>query len=408
MPLSNEAVPVSDEAVELLAALVAVPTESNTPNAALTDLIAERADGAGAAVNRLEGPAGRANLHLRFGPEAPGGVLLSGHTDVVPAGSGWTTDPYTLNVAGDRLLGRGTADMKGFIACLLTVATGADTSKWTAPLHVGLSYDEEIGCVGVASLLQMLADDPLVAPAIVVVGEPTGLTLRTSHSGKVSYTVRARCVPGHSSLSPTRTNALDQIVAVARAVIDANTLAADSGASTNVGTLHAGSAVNVLAASAELSFECRHRHGCDPADILSGAWSQVETAQAALRGLNGSVEVVCDARYPALNTPQDHPQVRFLAELSGRDCTGHLPFGCEAGLYAESLGVPAVVFGPGHIENAHRPDEFVTTNQLIETCSTLKAVIDGYCAPHRRMSTAQTAAPRPAGTERPTPARSTP
>lgn len=375
--------PVSlcDEAVDLLAALVAFPTESRTPNAALIDLVAERAAGAGAAVQRVEGPAGRANLHLRFGPEAPGGVLVCGHTDVVAAGPGWATDPYTLTARGDRLMGRGTADMKGFIACALTAAIRCDPSGWTAPLHVGLSYDEEIGCAGVASLLERLAGDPLVAPAIVVVGEPTGLTLRTSHAGKVTYTVRAGCAPGHSSLAPTRTNALDQIVAVARAVIEVNARAAELGASTNVGTLHAGAAVNVLAASAELSFECRHRRSCDPDEVLAGVWAQVEAARAALAGLEGAVEVACDARYPALDTPEDHPEVRFLSEAIGRDRAGHLGFGCEAGLYAESLSVPAVVFGPGDIGDAHRPDEYVTRDQLAGACTALTDIVGAYCTP---------------------------
>ena len=304
-----------DEAVELLAALVAFPTESRTPNAALIDLVAERAAEVGAAVYRVDGPAGRSNLHLRFGPEAPGGVLVCGHTDVVAAGPGWATDPYTLTACRDRLFGRGTADMKGFIACALVAAFGCDPSGWSAPLHMGLSYDEEVGCAGVGSLLQRLAGDPLVAPAVVVVGEPTGLTLRTSHAGKVAYTVRAGCIPGHSSLAPTRTNALDQIVAVARAVIEVNARAAELGASTNVGTLHAGTAVNVLAPSAELSFECRHRRSCDPEEILADVWAQVAVARGALAGLEGAVEVVCDARYPALHTSEDHPEVKFLAEV---------------------------------------------------------------------------------------------
>lgn len=368
-----------DEAVELLAALVALPTESRTPNAALIDLVVERAAEAGAAVHRVEGPPGRSNLHLRFGPEAPGGVLVCGHTDVVAAGPGWATDPYTLTACGDRLLGRGTADMKGFIACALAAAMRCDPSGWTAPLHVGLSYDEEIGCAGVGSLLQRLAEDPFVAPAIVVVGEPTGLTLRTSHAGKVAYTVRAGCVPGHSSLAPTRTNALDQIVAVARTVIEVNARAAELGASTNVGTMHAGAAVNVLAPSAEITFECRHLQSCDPDEILADVWAQVEIARAALAGLEGAVEVTGDARYPALHTSEDHPEVRFIAEVIGRDCAGPLPFGCEAGLYAESLSVPAVVFGPGHIGDAHRPDEFVTTDQIVGACTALTAIIGAYC-----------------------------
>lgn len=384
-----------DEVVDLLAALVALPTESRSSNAALIDLVAERASDVGAAVRRVDGPAGRANLHLRFGPEATGGVLLSGHTDVVPAGSGWATDPYTLTVNGDRLLGRGTADMKGFIACALVVATHEASSHWTAPLHLCLSYDEEIGCVGVASLLAQLAADPFVAPEIVVVGEPTGLTLRTSHAGKAAYTVRASCVSGHSSLAATRTNALNEMVAVARTVIDVNTKAAHLGVSTNVGTLQAGTAVNVLASSGEIAFECRHRHGTNPDEVLGDVWAQVEASRDALSMLEGDVEVVCDARYPALQSSEDDPRVQFFADVIGRDCAGSLQFGCEAGLYADALSVPAVVFGPGDIDDAHRPNEFVAADQLVDAHSALTRIVDAYCVARDDPSAKrQTHAPR--------------
>ena len=368
-----------DEVVDLLAALVALPTESRTPNAALIDLVAERASAVGAAVRRVAGPEGRVNLHLRFGPEATGGVLLSGHSDVVPAGSGWDTDPYALTVKDDRLFGRGTADMKGFIACALVVATRADSKHWQAPLHLCLSYDEEIGCAGVGSLLAQLSVDPFVAPEIVVVGEPTGLTLRTSHAGKVAYTVRASCVPGHSSLAPTRTNALNEMVAVARSVIEANDTLAQLGVSTNVGMLHAGTAVNVLASSAETAFECRNRHGTDPEQVLAEVWTQVEASRDALRELEGDMEVVCDARYPALQTSDDDPHVEFFSKVVGRECAGSLSFGCEAGLYANALSVPAVVFGPGQISDAHRPNESVATDQLLRAYDALTAIVDAYC-----------------------------
>ncbi|MDE0678028.1 MAG: M20/M25/M40 family metallo-hydrolase [Acidimicrobiaceae bacterium] len=371
--------PLYEESVELLAELVAFPTESETPNIDLVESMTARAAGAGAAARQVDGPAGRANLHLRFGPDAPGGVLVAGHTDVVPAGSGWTTDPYTLTRRADRLYGRGTADMKGFIACAMAAALSRGPARWHAPLHVCLSYDEEVGCAGVPGLLEVLAGDPLVEPDVVVVGEPTQLTLRTSHAGKVAYTVRTCCLPGHSSLAPSRTNAVSEMVAVASTVIGINARAARPGISTNVGTLRGGTAVNVLAAASEMAFECRHPASADPDEILAGVWAQIEQSRAGLAPLEGTVEVTCDSRYPALSTDAAHPAMTRLANVLGSDLAGHLPFGCEAGLYAQFLAAPAAVFGPGSIADAHRPDEFVTTDQITGACTAMTALIEAYC-----------------------------
>ena len=156
--------------VGLLADLVAFPTESRTSNLELIDLYADRAATAGAVVTVVHGETGRANLHLRFGPDAPGGVLLSGHTDVVPAGSGWATDPYELTEVGGQLRARGSADMKGFLAAALVLMEATDVDALRAPVHLGLSYDEEIGCVGVHGLLDVLAAGGSCAPDVVVVG----------------------------------------------------------------------------------------------------------------------------------------------------------------------------------------------------------------------------------------------
>ncbi|MEE1565988.1 MAG: M20/M25/M40 family metallo-hydrolase, partial [Acidimicrobiales bacterium] len=139
--------------VDLLADIVAFPTESRSTNLELIDLFADRSARAGAVVDIVHGDTGRANLHVRFGPDAPGGILLSGHTDVVPAGSGWATDPYALTEVDGQLRARGSADMKGFLAAALVVMESVDPSTLGAPVHLGLSYDEEIGCVGVHGLL---------------------------------------------------------------------------------------------------------------------------------------------------------------------------------------------------------------------------------------------------------------
>ena len=374
---------LGEEVVDLLTHLVGYPTESRSPNLELVDFIVERVRQSGGAARVVPGAVGRANLLLRFGPEAPGGILLSGHTDVVPAGTGWASDPYLLAVDGDRLRGRGTADMKGFIACVLAVAMRQDVAHWRAPMYVGLSYDEEIGCAGVPSLLKVLAEDQGVSPDIVVVGEPTSLSLRTSHAGKVAYTVRARCTSGHSSLSPKRTNAIDEIVSIASAVAQVNSGSRDEGVSTNVGTVRGGVAVNVLAPSSELTFECRHPASTDPDEVLARVWSQIERSRVALNALDGTVEVSLDTKYPALRADPNDQAVKHLADVLSTPLAGHLEFGSEAGLYSEALGTASVVFGPGDIGDAHRPDEFVARDELAAACRSLQALADEYCGTNR-------------------------
>ena len=161
---------LSDGLVDLLSDLVSFPTESRSSNLELIDLYADRAVAAGAVAAVVPGETGRANLHLRFGPDAPGGVFLSGHTDVVPAGPGWATDPYELTEVDGQLRARGSADMKGFLAAALVLLEDVDVAGLRSPVHLGLSYDEEIGCVGVHGLLDVLAAGGTCAPEVVVVG----------------------------------------------------------------------------------------------------------------------------------------------------------------------------------------------------------------------------------------------
>ncbi len=200
----------TDSLVDLLADLVAFPTESRTSNLELIDLYADRAAAAGAAVTVVPGEAGRANLHLRFGPDAPGGLLLSGHTDVVPAGSGWATDPYELTEVDGQLRARGSADMKGFLAAALVLMEATDVDALRAPVHLGLSYDEEIGCVGVHGLLDVLAAGGSCSPDVVVVGEPTSMRLCNAHAGKVGHRLDLVAAAGHSSRAGVEPSAIHE------------------------------------------------------------------------------------------------------------------------------------------------------------------------------------------------------
>ena len=367
----------TDSLVDLLADLVAFPTESRTSNLELIDLYADRAAAAGAVVTVVHGEAGRANLHLRFGPDAPGGVLLSGHTDVVPAGSGWATDPYELTEVDGQLRARGSADMKGFLAAALVLMEATELDALRAPVHLGLSYDEEVGCVGVHGLLDALAEDGSCAPDVVVVGEPTSRRLCNARAGKVGHHLEVVAAAGHSSRAGIQPSAIHEAAALALRIHGLND--PSHGISANVGTLHGGVAVNVLAPTCTMEFEVRHTADTDPDAVLADVLAEVAAVNARLVAVGGHATSLAYIRYPALDTDPALAPVVALGKLVGRGAPGPVGFGTEAGLYADRLGVPAVILGPGDIADAHRPDEFVDPAQLDRCSDVLRRTVDRFC-----------------------------
>ena len=373
--------------VNLLADLVAHATESRSSNLELIDQYAQRATAAGAAVDLLPGEVApgeteRANLHLRFGPDAPGGILLSGHTDVVPAGTGWATDPYELTEVDGRLAARGTADMKGFLAAALVLLEGTDVNALRAPVHLGLSYDEEIGCVGVRGLLDVLATGSSGAgtcvPDLVLVGEPTGMRLANAHAGKVAHRVELVAASGHSSRAGTEPTAVHEAAALATLVHGLND--AERGISANVGSIHGGVAVNVLAPSCTLEFEVRHGSHIDPDEVLAEVLAAVAAADRRLATVGGHATSEAFIGYPGLDTDPTLAPVATMVDLVGCGAPGPVGFGTEAGLYADRLGVPSVIVGPGDIADAHRPDEYVAPDQLERCSDVLHRTIRQFCS----------------------------
>lgn len=371
-----------ESVLDLLARLVALPTESRTPNVALIETYAEQAEQAGAVAAVIPGPPGRASLHARFGPDRAGGLMLAGHSDVVPAGDGWTTDPYALTEVDGRLAGRGTADMKGFLAAALAVASAADQRRLARPLHLALSYDEEVGCAGVGDLLEVLEGSATCRPDLVVVGEPTGMRVCNAHSGKVAHRLEIRAPAAHSSLACSRPSAVSAAIRLASEIDAVNRSAPseDTGSvSANVGTIAGGVGVNVLAPSCELSFEVRHHAAVEPEALLAGFDSELQRVDQELGAIGGSVRIKRTASYPALGARRSEALAR-LEGLAGDGEAGRIEFGCEAGLYAQRLGAPAAILGPGHISDAHRPDEFVAPEQLARCCAVLEAAVESFCA----------------------------
>ena len=375
-------------AVELLARLVAYDTESRRANVELIEHCASRCEDAGAVVTVLPGAPGRANLLARFGPDRPGGLFVSGHTDVVPAGSGWATDPYQLTERDGMFRGRGTADMKGFVAVALALLTDSiDGSSLRAPVHVGLSYDEEIGCVGVRGLLDHLRSLDGVAPDLVVVGEPTLMQACGAHAGKVSFEIEISAPSGHSSRAGTVPSAISVAAELVRVIDDLpgawhrRVTPADDEVgevTANVGTIEGGTAVNVLAPRCVLTFELRHRAALPVDDALGPLWETVERLRAEQGPHGVTITVRPLASYPALATRAGLAPVEALRALVGGPL-GTVGFGTEGGLYADCLPAPVVVCGPGSIDDAHRPDEFVDPAQLARCHDVLGRLVAAQC-----------------------------
>jgi acetylornithine deacetylase len=369
--------------VELLRSLVAFATDSRTPNRGLLAFAAEHTEPSGGRAQRIEGPEGRANLLISFGPDRPGGLLLAAHTDVVPAGSGWATPPYDLTPIDDRLYGRGTADMKGFLAAALHVLAGMD--GWTAPLHLALSFDEEVGCAGMPSMLEHLSAATNVRPDLVVVGEPTMMIPRHRHLGKLAYELTLHGTAGHSSRSPETPSTITSAARIALALdtLQMSYRPADSMApheiTVNVGTIAGGTALNVIAERCTLSFELRHAPERDPDHALAPVLEVIEHERQVLSDIGGGIDMVEVTRYPGLATATDHPLVKVVERIADGGPCQSIGYGTEGGLYAGTLGVPVIICGPGDIAVAHRADEFVSLEQLDRCERFVRTLIEHLC-----------------------------
>ncbi len=373
--------------------LIAFPTVSRDPNRALIEYCADYLRSIGAVVEIIAADSGdKANLYATIGPDMVPGVMLSGHTDVVPVdGQLWTKPPFEAVVESGRVYGRGTADMKGFVAAALSCAGIAAQrhlqTPLQTPLHLALSYDEEIGCVGVRSLIDMLAAAP-VKPAMCIVGEPTAMAIATGHKGKTA--IEAACVgsAAHSALAPQAVNAIhlacDLIAQIRHLQDDMITDGAqDSAYDIPYTTLHAGLitsgvALNIVPDHAVVTFEIRNLAADDPEAILYRLRRAIAPVIAVARKRAAEADIVFKVinSYPGLETSLDEAVVAMVAELTGRDERIKVAFGTEGGLFSQRLGIPAVVCGPGSMEQGHKADEFVTLAQLDSCDAMLASLVD--------------------------------
>ncbi len=370
---------------EILRDLIAFPTISVDPNRALIDHCADLLTEAGAEVQIIEDETGKkANLYATIGPRGRAGVLLSGHTDVVPvAGQNWTRPAFEMTEAAGKLYGRGTTDMKGFIACAIAAFQSAKRRALQTPLHLALSYDEELGCLGVHSLIDMLAAAPFV-PLFCIVGEPTNLAVASGHKGKTALRVTCTGRESHSALAPTALNAIHlavEMVAVIRA--EQGAIAASGTRDTDydvayttlhVGKIEGGVALNIVPNTCTLAFEIRNLVTDDPHEILERIYAKAEAILAPLRGDFPEADIAFEITntYPPLGTPESAEVVGFVKSLTGANGTIKVAFGTEGGLFHAKLGVPTVVCGPGSMEQGHKPDEFISRDQM-DKCDAMLA-----------------------------------
>ena len=324
----------------------------------------------------------KANLFATLGPQDIGGVMLSGHTDVVPVtGQAWTVPAFSMTQRDGKIFGRGTADMKGFIAAMMNAAKLASTQTLKTPLHLALSYDEEIGCIGVRSMIDMLSNAP-IRPQMCIVGEPTGLAVATGHKGKIA--ARAKCTgrAGHSALAPFAVNALylaNEFITELRKVQDVLRLGMVQDldydvpyTTLHVGRIAGGGALNIVPHSCELDFEIRNLAQDNPAEILEKLRQAADLIALSARNVasEANIEIEVFNTYPGLDTPSSAPVVGFVKSLMGANGTIKVAYGTEGGLFDQSLGVPTVVCGPGEMAQGHKPDEFITEAQLA-ACDTM-------------------------------------
>jgi acetylornithine deacetylase len=378
---------------DLLKELICFPTVSSEPNDDLILFCADLLRDAGAEVVIIKDPdQPKANLFATIGPTDRAGVLLSGHTDVVPVtGQNWTVPPFEMTQDDGKFFGRGAADMKGFVASALAAALRASKLELETPLHLALSYDEEIGCVGVRSMIDMLADAPF-RPKFCIVGEPTKMMVATGHKGKTACTVTCTGREGHSALAPTALNAIHLACDMIAAIRDLQTgiirtAMRDEDYDAPYSTLHVGSikggvALNIVPNNAEFVFEIRNLSEDDPQDILDRLNHSTQDLLRPLRRdfPEANIEIKTSGSYPPLATGKDTEVVSFVKSLTGSNATIKVAFGTEGGLFSTQLNIPTVVCGPGSMAQGHKPDEFVSEDQLAKCDVMLDALLERLVA----------------------------
>ena len=362
--------------------LIGFATISSDSNLVMIDYIRALLERAGIASTLIfNDERTKANLFASIGPKDRPGVLLSGHSDVVPvAGQAWTSDPFRLVERHGNLYGRGTADMKGFIACVLAMAEQLAHRNLVQPYQMVFSYDEEVGCIGVRRIIEQLPSLTTL-PELCIIGEPTMMQPVIAHKGKVAGHIRCIGHACHSSQALDGLNAIhlasDMVTAIrTQQDIILNGSIRDDGftvpvTTLHIGTINGGTALNIVPSECNLDFEIRNIPSHSADDLLDVLFDQAQqlTERASQRFSGTGVSIEIFNRYPGLATPSDSSALTRVQHLAASNAAGKISFGTEGGLFNQHLGVPVIVCGPGDIAQAHKPDEFVSMAQL-DACLT--------------------------------------
>lgn len=374
--------------LKFLDRLIGYPTVSSDSNLDLIDYVVDVVERAGArTIITTDDTATKANLLATFGPEGDGGVVLSGHTDVVPVeGQDWSCDPFTLVVDEDRAWGRGTTDMKGYLACVLAQVAPLSQMDLSRPVHFAFTYDEEVGLLGGQVLLADLEERPF-QPALAMVGEPTLMRVVTAHKGGYEFTTRFTAGERHSSMGTYGAGAISaagRFIGLLDSVAEELLENAPSGSrfdpvgsTINIGTIRGGVARNITPREVVLEWELRPAQSDDPAYVTDRVSRFVEEELVPhMRRVfpEATVETTSRGEIDGLYGDDDGEAARLLLEVTDSDTTEAVSYCTEAGLF-DAAGISAVVCGPGSIEQAHKPDEYIELSQLEQCLDVLQRLI---------------------------------
>jgi len=362
--------------LDMLARLVAFDTVSHKSNLELIAFVEDYLAGWGVASIRIPNAAGdKAALFATIGPSDRGGIVLSGHTDVVPVeGQNWSRDPFTLHIADGRAYGRGAVDMKGFIALALALVPDFLAAELKTPIHLFLSYDEEVTCLGVVDGIARMGKD-LPRPRAVIVGEPTSLELADAHKGIRTFFTTITGFAAHSSKPHLGASAVHAGVRLAAGLVgiaDEREEQLDPSGrfdppydTVHVGKFHGGIARNILADRCELSWEVRTLPGSNPEDVPARFATLSDEVLARMRKTapSSTIQTVMSSDVPGLAPDPGSEAETLVMRLAGKNSTIAVAYATEAGHF-QRAGLPTIVCGPGSIDQAHQPDEYITLEQF--------------------------------------------
>jgi acetylornithine deacetylase len=379
---------VSASAVDILARLIAFDTTSRNSNLALIAWVEEFLRARGVASQRVANADGsKANLYAVVGPAVPGGVVLSGHTDVVPVdGQPWSSDPWVLSERGDKLYGRGTADMKSFIALALAHVDEALAASLKRPMILAFSYDEEVGCLGAPTMIAEIVRD-LPRPAAVIVGEPTLMKVVSAHKSVRSFVVEVTGREAHSSLPEQGVSAVMEALKLMNLVVELGreaklvSHAHFTPATMTIGRVEGGTAANIIARQCSFVWDLRcpeMEHG-DAIEARFRAAADALDAEIKARAPEGGVSVTRRSKTPGLAIAPESEAETLARALTGDNETRVVSYAAEAGLFQQA-GLPAVICGPGSIEQAHQPDEWIERSQIEEGAAFMRRLVQRLSA----------------------------